>query len=142
MNCKRLLLVLMVIFVVMMSYLFIPFPHSFKRALFPLMAILALAFFALGIVLIVMTVKKKVKSPLKWFLILTGASSAAVFPSVILHNLVYGLFIYWFGEGFWERIGLGDEPFFFILALVVSPIVFLVGSVGSVVLLIKRKRAI
>ena len=77
---------------------------------------------------------------LKKFLILTGASAVGFFLSVILHNLVYGLFIHLFGSGFWERIGLGDEPFFFIIAVFVCPIGFLVGAVGSIVLFIKERR--
>jgi len=57
-----------------------------------------------------------------------------------LHNLFYALFIIWFGTDFWERTGLGDEPFFFILALIVCPIAFLVGVIGSTVLFIKKKQ--
>jgi len=57
-----------------------------------------------------------------------------------LHNLFYGLFIVWFGADFWERTGLVDEPFFFILALIVCPIAFLVGVIGSIVLFIKKKK--
>ncbi len=69
----------------------------------------------------------------KCFLILTGASVVGFFVSALLHNFIYGLFIYWFGEGFWDRIGLGDEPFFFFLAIFVFPIGFLIGVVGTVV---------
>ena len=42
-----------------------------------------------------------------------------------------------FGEGFWERIGIEDEPVFFILAIVVCPLGFLVGTIGSIVHLVK-----
>ncbi|MBU0708367.1 hypothetical protein KJ596_01290, partial [Patescibacteria group bacterium] len=58
---------------------------------------------------------------------------------VILHNLVYGLFIVLFGADFWERIGLGDEPVLFLLAIFVCPIAFLIGVVGSAILLLKRR---
>jgi hypothetical protein len=53
---------------------------------------------------------------------------------VLLHNLVYGLFTYFFGENFWNG---GDEPVFFILASVICPLGFLTGAVGSIVLRIK-----
>ena len=130
--------ILIGIFILLVSFFVVPMPDEIRRPLFLVATVLGLAFFILGVVLIVMTVKQKVKGKLKWFLILTGASSATVLPGAILHNLVYALFIYLFGEGFWERSGLGDEPFFFILALVISPIVFLVGSIGSVILLSKK----
>ncbi|MFC1732882.1 hypothetical protein ACFL6I_21475 [candidate division KSB1 bacterium] len=136
---KVVLGILIGIFVMMLSFLFIPFAHTFKQILFPLVAILSLVFFVLGIVLIIMTLKKKIKGKLKWFLLLTGASSALILPSVILHNVVYGLLIYLFGEGIWESIGMSDEAFFFIMAIFICPIVFLIGSVGSMTLLIRKK---
>mgnify|MGYP001150591376 CR=1 FL=1 len=128
------------IFVVILSYFVVPVPVSMKQAFFPFAAISAIAFFLLGGVLIFLTLKLKVKGTLKKFLILTGASSAGFLTSVILHNFIYGLFIYWFGADFWDKIGLADEPFFFILAIFVCPVVFLVGVVGSVVLFIKKRK--
>ncbi|MBU2598162.1 MAG: hypothetical protein KKC53_03150 [Actinobacteria bacterium] len=44
------------------------------------------------------------------------------------------------GENFWERIGIGDEPFFFILALIVCLIAFIVSVIGRIVLFIKKKK--
>ena len=61
------------------------------------------------------------------------------FVSSVLHNLVYGILIYFLGVDFWEQIGLGDEPVFFLIAVLICPIGFLVGVVGSIVLLIRRK---
>lgn len=71
---------------------------------------------------------------------LTGASVVGFFVSIFLHNAVYGLLAHWFGAGFWDRIGLGDEPFFFLLALVVCPFGFLAGVVGSAVQFVKARR--
>ncbi|MCL5986810.1 MAG: hypothetical protein M1371_09675 [Actinobacteria bacterium] len=98
-------------------------------------------FFLLGIAIIVLTIKAKLKGLIKKFLLLAGASITGILVFALLHNLVYGLFIYFFGANFWDRIG-GDEPFFFILATIVCPIGFLVGAIGSIVLLSKRKRLI
>ena len=92
----------------------------------------------LGAALIFLTVKAKAGGISDKFLILTGASSAGIIVSILLHNVIYGLFIQWFGADFWERIGTGDEPFFFILAIIVCPIGFLVGVVGSVILYVSR----
>ena len=73
---------------------------------------------------------------------MAGASAAGIPICAILHNLVYGLLIAWFGKGFWERhVPGGDEPVFFVLALLVCPALFLLGTVGSIVLLIKGKVA-
>ena len=72
---------------------------------------------------------------LKKFLILAGASFVGFFVFVLLHNLVYGLFIHFWGADFWNG---GDEPFFFIMAIIVCPLGFLVGAIGSITLSIKR----
>ena len=73
---------------------------------------------------------------LKVFLLVTGISLAAFIISVFLHNAIYGLFIHFLGADFWDRVGLGDEPVFFFIALI-SALSFAVGIVGSLVLFIK-----
>ena len=73
---------------------------------------------------------------LKVFLLVTGISLAAFIISVFLHNAIYGLFIHFLGADFWDRVGLGDEPVFFFIALL-SALSFAVGIVGSLVLFIK-----
>jgi len=73
---------------------------------------------------------------LKIFLLIAGISLGAFIISVFLHNAIYGLFILWFGEDFWDRIGLGDEPVFFFVALL-SVVTFAVGIIGSLVIFIK-----
>lgn len=129
-------------FVVIVSVFFIAaFIPAFRGAIFIwFIAISGAAFFLLGVALIVFTVKKKVGGMLKKFLILTGASAAGFFVFVFLHNAIYGLFILWFGADFWDRIGIGDEPVFFLMATIVCPIGFLVGVAGSIVLTIKKSR--
>ncbi|MBU0476657.1 hypothetical protein KKB68_01435 [Patescibacteria group bacterium] len=97
-------------------------------------------FSLLGVALTFLAVRAKVEARLRKFLILTGASAIGFFISVLLHNLIYGLFIYLFGVDFWDKVGLGDEPFFFLIAVIVCPIGFLVGVVGSIVLLIRDKK--
>jgi len=84
------------------------------------------AFLVLGLALVVLTLKQKVKGKLKFFLILTGASAAAFTASSVVHNLLYALL------GF-------EEPVFFLVAVLVCPITFVVGAVGSVILLIRGK---
>ena len=95
-------------------------------------------FFLLGVAIIVLTIKAKLSGLIKKFLLLAGASITGIFAGALLHNLVYGLFIYFFGANFWG-IG-GDEPFFFVLATIVCPIGFLVGMIGSMVLYVRKKK--
>ena len=95
-------------------------------------------FFLLGLALIFLTVREKVAGMPKKFLLLTGASAAGFLVFILLHNAIYGLFIYFFGADFWNG---GDEPFFFIMAIFVCPLGFLVGVVGSIVLAIKKSSA-
>ena len=127
------------VFIVIVCLFFIP---AFRELLAGSELFLApfAVFFLLGIALIVLTVREKVGGTLKKFFLMTGASSTGVFVGILLHNLVYGLFIYFFGADFWDRIGLGDEPVFFVLAIIVCPLGFLVGVVGSIVLAIKNCR--
>lgn len=93
--------------------------------------------FVLGVVLLVLTVKTKVRGMLNKFLLLTGASAVGLPVFALLHNVVYGLLATWFGADFWGAGG--DEPVFFILATIVCPIGFLVGAVGTIVLAIRNK---
>jgi len=132
---------LVVTFIMAVSYIFIPMTMPIRRPLWPLFVTLAIISLLLGVILTFLTLKERVKGWPKRFLLLTGASVIGMPVSIILHNFIYGLFIYFFGQGFWDRIGPGgDEPFFFIMAIFVCPIAFLVGVIGSIVLFIKKKR--
>ncbi len=73
---------------------------------------------------------------LRRFLLVAGISFAAFIISVFLHNAIYGLCILWFGEDFWSRTGIADEPVFFFIALL-SIVSLAVGLTGSLVLFIK-----
>ena len=91
-------------------------------------------FFLLNVALIFLTLRERVSGRLKAFFLLTGASAGGVFVSILLHNLVYALFVHFFGSDFWNG---GDELFFFTLAIFICPLGFVVGAIGSIVLRIK-----
>ena len=74
---------------------------------------------------------------LKTFLLVAGISLGAFIISFVLHNAIYGLFIHFFGADFWDRIGISDEPVFFFIAVIICPLAFAVGFVGSVVIFVK-----
>lgn len=86
---------------------------------------LTILFFVLGIVLIFLTLKSKIEGKLKLFLLLTGASPVGFLISVILHGLL-------------EALGIILHVVFFFIAILVCPILFLIGAIGSIVLF-KRK---
>lgn len=134
--------VLIAVFIVIAALMFLmPVTQAFRPYFIYIFFAVSAIIFLLGITLMVLAVKlaKEEKGALKTFLILTGASAAGFVVFALLHNLIYGLFIYLFGPEFWTNIG-GDEPFFFILAIFVCPITFLIGVIGSIVLFIRKKR--
>lgn len=96
----------------------------------------AAVFVVLAAVLVVLTVKLKESGARKFFFILTGISAMGIPICIILHNLVYFLCIK-FG---WAFQGEGeDEPVFFILAILVFPALYVIGSLGSIVLLVSAR---
>jgi hypothetical protein len=104
-----------------------------------LLVVLAVAFALLGLIVAVLTARLKEPGAKRLFFLLAGASAAAMPICALLHNVVYALFMLWFGEGFWERHGT-DEPVFFTLAIVVCPALFLIGAVGGMVFLTKASQ--
>jgi len=127
------------VFIVLVGTIVCP-PPLFPRVIgLFLLIISGTLLLSLGITFLVLTIKGKTKGIFRKFQLLTGASAIGIPVSIFLHNAIYGLFILWFGTDFWDRIGPGgDEPFFFIMAIFICPIAFLVGTVGSTVLAVKR----
>ncbi len=74
---------------------------------------------------------------LRRFLLVAGIALGAFIISVILHNAIYGLFIHFFGADFWDRTGIGDEPVFFFIAVILCPLAFAVGITGSLVIFVR-----
>jgi len=110
-------------FVLVASEFFAPPVREFFRGSL-LFLLPPLIFSLLGGVLIWETLKKRITGKRKTFLLLTGGGAAGFLVSIVLHNLVGGL------------LGV-EEPFFFLLAIIVCPLNFLVGAVGSI-LMMKR----
>jgi len=104
---------------------------------FPLVVSLVFAYFLLGLALLILTLKRKVKGKLGKFLFLTGGSSMAFLISVLLHNFLYAgavlaSNIKWL-HFLLEILHAG----FFLIGIIVCPLVFLVGIVGSLLYYIK-----
>ncbi|MBU1111737.1 MAG: hypothetical protein ABIG93_04505 [archaeon] len=97
-----------------------------------------LIFFLLGIVMLVLTFRENTKGWLKKFLILMSSSAVLFFISVVLHNAYYA-----FGtltECIVLTTWLGIlEVAFFLIAVISCPIAFVVGLVGSIIFLFRKK---
>jgi hypothetical protein len=84
--------------------------------------------------------KKSVKWHEKYFLLSWRKAwmiPAAWIFSFIMHGVIYGLGIYFFGQDFWGAGG--DEPVFFILTVIIIPIYAIAVLVYSLVWLIRKK---
>ncbi|MGD9115851.1 MAG: hypothetical protein PVJ61_01525 [Dehalococcoidia bacterium] len=119
---------LLAVFVISVGFLFVPGLQDLIHG--PVIFVFFGLLLVLGVGLVVLAARDRTGGGLRRFFMLTGASAAGILVFVLLHNLVYGLFEYFGGPDFW---GSGDEPVFFILALIVCPLGFLVGAVGSIV---------
>jgi hypothetical protein len=86
------------------------------------------------VTLIVLTIKKEIHGLLKKSFLVTGSSAAGLPFFAVLHNIVTALCIQFFGFS-----NDFDEPVFFIIAVILCPLGFLVGTVGTIVLAIKNK---
>lgn len=130
---KALLYAMIIVFILIVSFFLIPEEIPFRRGLFIAVAVLGFIFLILGILLSVLSLNEKGK--LKAFLLLTGLSATAPLLGSILHNVFYGLAI-----TFTNLAPLFEflHGAFFIIALLIAPIGFIIGMIGSLVLLRKK----
>jgi hypothetical protein len=66
----------------------------------------------------------------KTFILIAGISLGAAIISIFLHNAIYALVMHFWGADF-------EEPVFFIIATIVSPLGFAVGIIGGMVIYLK-----
>jgi len=99
-----------------------------------------MVFSLVGGILIFLTKRSKTEGRTRTFLMLTGISSASFFIGVFLHNLFYALATITSHLAFLSFLLRAFEVGFFLLAIVVCPIAFCVGMIGSIVLLIKNRK--
>lgn len=128
---KKVLISLIIIFILILTFFLL---QSFDINLFPIAAVLGALFLILGIYLTILS--KKETGRLKTYLMITGLSASTPLLSVILHNLFYGLGIAFPNlSTFFEILHVG----FFLLALIVAPVLFLIGIIASMVQIYKKK---
>lgn len=126
MKLKQVFYALIIIFVLIVGFFLMQ-----SRTFFLVAAVLGLLFSALGIYFIILVKKSKQKK--KLFLYMTGISAASILPAVILHNFFYALAIITENilvlKVFFEFLHVA----FFLFAIPVCPILFLVGVIGTLV---------
>jgi len=105
-----------------------------NKGAFLILAVLGLLFFALGVVLVFLS--RKEKGRLKLFLLLAGFSAISPFLFSILHNLFYAMAMSFENLKFlFEILHVGS----FIISLLIAPILFIFGIVGSILFLKSSK---
>ena len=130
---KTIFYALIIIFVLILLYFFTPLAN--KEAIFLLVAILGFIFLILGIILTF--IAKKEKGKLKLFLMITGISAIAPFVFTILHNVFYALAIVFVS---FKYLFEALHVISFIISLIVAPIVFIVGVIGSIIFFKKSSK--
>lgn len=136
---KAIFLFLIGIFLVILSMFLIPPVREFFKG--PLFLVIFAAFSFLGFALIFMTLKEKVKGKLKKFLLLTGVSSLGFFIGVLLHNFLYALAVITEDIVILHYLMEALQVVFFIMAVFICPIGFLIGTGGSLVVFFKKGKS-
>lgn len=93
----------------------------------------------LGLLLVVSSVRAPMPAGLKRTLLLTGGSAAGAVAGMVLHNLLYAFGTTVESATWFARILSVLEAAFFLLATVVFPATFIIGSAAAVVLLIRSR---
>jgi len=131
--------VLVAAFAALILTVLLPDVVRFFRPLF--LSLLALCFL-LGLALLILSARWRERSSLRTFWILAGASPAGAALGSVLHNVFYALATV---TGNWPVLNTAMEVLeatFFVVATLLCPVAFLVGTVGAIVLLVRRSRSV
>ena len=105
----------------------------------PYIFILWILHFAAGVALIITTYREKISGKRKFFLLLSGFSSAGFLLGVVLHNLLYALGTITENQVILNKIINFFEVAFFLAATIICPVGFIVGMVGTLIILKKSQ---
>jgi hypothetical protein len=122
-------------FVALILTVLLPDVLAFFRPVF--LSLIALCFF-LGLALLILSVRWKQHTLLRVFWILAGASTAGSALGSVLHNVFYALATV---TDNWPVLNAAMEVLevaFFLIATLLCPVAFLVGTVGAIVLIVRR----
>ena len=105
----------------------------------PLFLSLMALCFLLGLALLILSVRWRQRTLLRTFWILVGASTAGFAVGGVLHNVFYALAEV---TEKWPVLSGAMGVFevaFFLIAVLLCPVAFLVGTVGAIVLIVRRR---
>ena len=94
----------------------------------------------LGLTLIFLTIKQKVKGRLRKFLLLTGGSAVSFLAGIVLHNLFYAVGQITIRLPLLHYLSEILHTVFFFIAIPASPLCFLVGALYTIILLFKQNK--
>jgi len=105
----------------------------------PYVFILWILHFVTGVGLIVTTYREKTTGKRKIYLLLSGFSSAGFLLGVVLHNLLYALGMITENLVIVNKIINFFAVAFFLAATIICPVGFIVGMVGTLIILKKSQ---
>ena len=110
----------------------------FRPAFLTLMALC----FLLGLALLILSVRWKQRTLLRTFWILAGASTTGFALGSVLHNAFYALATVTVQWPILNTTMDILEVAFFVIATLLCPVAFVVGTVGAIVLMVRRSRSV
>ncbi|MFC1727558.1 hypothetical protein ACFL0Y_03470 [Patescibacteria group bacterium] len=116
---------------------FIPVISSLFQG--PQFMLLPLGVFILGGALVWLTLKQEKKGLLRKFLLLTGGSAMGLLAFSVLHNLFYAVEVITKDVLLISRLAGLIHALFFIVAVIICPIGFLVGAIGTILRLVNPR---
>ena len=135
-SSKFLFNALIILSILVMLDMFVP---NIGRMTGPYVFILWIFHFAAGVGLIITTYKEKISGKHKFYLLLSGFSSAGFLLGVVLHNLLYALGTITENFVILNKIINFFEVAFFLAATIICPVGFIVGLVGTLIVLKKSQ---
>ena len=115
------------------------FVSNIIRMVGPYIFILWILHFVTGVGLIVTTYREKITGKRKFYLLSSGFSSAGFLLGVVLHNLLYALGTITENLVIVNKIINFFGVAFFLAATIICPIGFIVGMVGTLIILKKSQ---
>jgi hypothetical protein len=117
-----LLIIMFVFFAVTITSMFVPIFRDFYSILIP-----GLIVALLGIPLLILGIRADTGKLIRIFILLAGASAISIALGSVLHNFLSAAVMHFIKGDF-------EEPVFFIISVIIAPLGFLTGTIGTFIL--------
>jgi hypothetical protein len=134
-SIRAVFILLLLNFILLLGLMFIPTIINFFQGM-PFLIIMGI-FFLLGGLLTFLVYKQKLKGKPRRYLLLTGFSAVGFFVFAVLHNLFYALAELSKNIAVLPTVLEYLHATFFIISVIICPIGFVIGVIGSIILLRK-----